>query len=242
MPTRRAATPAPAPKPTPRRAAAAPAAAPPAAPRRVRRGSVEDHDRLRREILDAAFAAYQRDGLAALTMRSVASAVGLSPMALYRYFADKGDLLRGLWEFVLGEAHEEVGRAMAAQRGKRERLRASVDAFIGYWEAHPDHFRLVYMTEETMRAESVNPLTRAPIYRAVVDLSRPLMEDLAGPGADPAGVLLARDLRQSLMLGYLHARIVNTRFPWSDFDALRARTVDAVVDAVERCVRDARRK
>jgi AcrR family transcriptional regulator len=211
------------------------------APRRVRRGNVEDHDRLRREILDAAFAVYQRDGLGGLTMRAVATAVDLSPMALYRYFADKGDLLRGLWEFVLEEAQHEVGRAMAAARGKRERLRASVDAFLGYWESHPDHFRLVYMSEETMRSDSVNPLTRSPVYRAVVDLSRPLMEELAGPGADPAGVLLARDLRQALMIGYLHARIVNTRFPWSDLDALRERTVDAVVDAVERCVRDARR-
>jgi AcrR family transcriptional regulator len=211
------------------------------APRRVRRGNVEDHDRLRREILDAAFAVYQRDGLGALTMRAVATAVELSPMALYRYFADKGDLLRGLWEFVLDEAQQDVGRAMAAARGKRERLRASVDAFLAYWESHPDHFRLVYMSEETMRSGSANPLTRSPVYRAVVDLSRPLMEELAGPAADPAGVLLARDLRESLMIGYLHARIVNTRYPWSDLDALRARTVDAVVDAVERCVRDARR-
>jgi AcrR family transcriptional regulator len=207
----------------------------------VRRGNVEDHERLRREILDAAFAVYQRDGLGALTMRAVASAVSLSPMALYRYFADKGDLLRGLWEFVLDEAQQEVGRAMAAARGKRERLRASVDAFLGYWESHPDHFRLVYMSEETMASGSANPLTRSPVYRSVVDLSRPLMEELAGPAADPAGVLLARDLRQSLMVGYLHARIINTRYPWSDLDALRARTVDAVVDAVERCVRDARR-
>jgi AcrR family transcriptional regulator len=220
--------------PTRRSIAAEPPSPPPRA--RVRRGNAEDHERLRREILDAAFAAYQQQGLAALTMRSVAQAVNLSPMALYRYFTDKAALLRGLWEFVLGEAQQEVGSAIAAARGKRERLRASVDAYLRYWEAHPDHFRLVFMTEDTMRA-GADTLTGSPVYRAVVDLSRPLLQDLAGPGADPAALLLARDLRLSLMFGYLHARLVNTRFPWSDLDALRERTVEAVVEAVARCAR-----
>lgn len=63
------------------------------------------------EILDAAEAvtsaaalggAPAADGLDALTMRAVAHSIDASPMALYRYFATKNDLVAALLDRVLG--------------------------------------------------------------------------------------------------------------------------------------------
>jgi len=53
------------------------------------------------EILDAA-EIVANDGDAALTMRAVADALGASPMALYRYFATKDELVDALLDRVLG--------------------------------------------------------------------------------------------------------------------------------------------
>jgi AcrR family transcriptional regulator len=66
-----------------------------ARPRRRRGGLTPE------EILDAAeqIAAAGFDGL---TIRAVATALGSSPMALYRYFATKGELVDALLDRVLG--------------------------------------------------------------------------------------------------------------------------------------------
>ncbi|GAA1646296.1 TetR/AcrR family transcriptional regulator C-terminal domain-containing protein [Nonomuraea maheshkhaliensis] len=48
------------------------------------------------EILDAALAIADERGLDALSMRAVAERVGVTPMALYGYFRNKGELLDAL--------------------------------------------------------------------------------------------------------------------------------------------------
>jgi len=211
--------------------------------RRVRRGSVEDHDSLRQEIMAAAFAIHETQGVAALSMRSLAAEVGLSTMALYRYFASKGELLRAMWEVVLTEAQATVNTAVATHKTARARLRASIQSFLAYWEAHPSHFRLVYMTPETMEEASAEAsLTGTAAYRSAIDLAGPLIQDLiAEIGGDARRALIARDLRMSLMVGYLHARIVNSRYPWSDFETLRECAIDSIAAGVEACLLPARK-
>ena len=39
------------------------------------------------------------------------------------------------------------------------------------------------------------------------------------------------------MLGYLHSRIVNTRYPWADFGALRESAIATIMLGIEHCVR-----
>ena len=214
----------------------------PARPR-VRRGSTEDHDQLRQQIVAAAFAIHEREGVATLSMRALAAELGVSAMALYRYYPSKAELLRAMWEVVLNDAQASVKAAVATQKTPRARLRASIDSFLRYWEAHPAHFRLVYMTPETMEDPGQEPhLTRSNAYVSAVDLAGPLIDDLVtevGGRSDRA--LVARDLRMSLMIGYLHARLINTRYPWSDFESLRACAVETIADGVEACVRTAPR-
>ncbi|HEV3323621.1 MAG TPA: TetR family transcriptional regulator [Solirubrobacteraceae bacterium] len=57
----------------------------------------------RERVLDAALAVAEREGLQRLSMRLVASELGVSPMALYRHVTNKDDLLDGLVERLLAE-------------------------------------------------------------------------------------------------------------------------------------------
>ena len=204
----------------------------------MRRDSVEDQQRLRAQILEAAAEIFRRDGLHSLTMRAVASAVGVSAMALYRYFADKSELVHGLWDTVMKDVQQEVSRAVAAQPTALGKLRASTESAIDYWESHPDHFRLVFMAEQTLGPRRSPGVTDLPSYNLVIELSRKLIEELADDlGGDRSRVLVARDLRLVMIVGYLHARLINHRYPWNDLDALRSQVVDSVVESVVSCLR-----
>lgn len=60
-----------------------------------------------REVARSAVALADRDGLAALTMRSVAVEVGVSPMGLYRYFPGRLELLELMIDEVYKDIHPE---------------------------------------------------------------------------------------------------------------------------------------
>lgn len=57
----------------------------------------------RDRVLQAALAIADRGGLADLTMRSLATALGVSPMSLYHHVRNKDDLLDGLVDLVFSE-------------------------------------------------------------------------------------------------------------------------------------------
>lgn len=65
-------------------------------------------------ILAAAGAVLERDGIGGLTIRKVAQQAELSPMAMYRHFADKDALLNALMEEGLA-AWEKIVRGIETQ-------------------------------------------------------------------------------------------------------------------------------
>lgn len=65
-------------------------------------------------ILSAAKAVLESQGIGGLTIRRVAQRAGLSPMALYRHFADKDTLLNALMEDGIA-AWEKIVRDIRAQ-------------------------------------------------------------------------------------------------------------------------------
>jgi AcrR family transcriptional regulator len=205
---------------------------------RVRRGNPEDHERMRKQCLAAAEALFASGGVEAVTMRAVAAKVGVSPMSPYRYFYDKAELLSGLWESVIRALCDEMRAAIERQRGGRERQRASIDAFLGYWERYPDHYRLVYMTEQTTRpAAMITPQSGASVYAEILEVVRGVTQDLADEiGAPMKHAKLAGDIRFAMMLGYLQGTLINQRYPWTARRTLREAFIEQVIATVERCL------
>ncbi|MDP9045367.1 MAG: TetR/AcrR family transcriptional regulator [Pseudomonadota bacterium] len=210
----------------------------PARPR-VRRGNQEDADGMRADLLAAAARLFEEGGLDAVSVRAVAARVGVSAMTPYRYFADKSELLAGLMSAVFDATAERMRQAVAGQRGARERLRASLDAYFGYWEDHPDHYRLVYMTEQNTRPATGTGNDSVRIYEQVISESTQLCSQLAEEiGASTANIRLACDVRRAMALGYLYAMQVNRRYPWSETALLRPAYIEQTVQAMERCLLD----
>lgn len=209
----------------------------PPARKRVRRGNEEDAQQLRGELIDAAMKLFAQGGLEAVSMRAVAAQVGVSAMAPYRYFADKAELLSELWQFVIRAVCDQMAVAIARSRGGRARQRASLVTFLDYWEAHPDHYRLVYMTDQTTRRETSPHLVQAPVYGEILQLVQGVTEDLAREiGADMTHAKLAGDIRFAMQLGCLQATLVNQRYPWSERNRFRAAYVEQIIATMERCL------
>jgi AcrR family transcriptional regulator len=72
-------------------------------------------------------------GLAAVTIRAVARAVGAAPMSLYTYVPGKAELL----DLMLDAAYAAMPRADTSGRGWRERVRAVAEENRGMFADHP---------------------------------------------------------------------------------------------------------
>jgi AcrR family transcriptional regulator len=92
----------------------------------------------RDRILSAAKLVLESEGIDGLTIRRVAQRAELSPMALYRHFADKDALLNALMEDGLA-AWEKIVRGIRA-RDPLEWLEALGEAYLDFALTQPHRF------------------------------------------------------------------------------------------------------
>lgn len=91
------------------------------------------------KILRAALKLFERGGAEAVTMRRVADAVGITPMAIYRHFPNREALLKRLSDDSFQSiAHEWA--AHATHPDLLERLQALLTPYLDYALAHPHLF------------------------------------------------------------------------------------------------------
>ena len=96
------------------------------------------------KIAIAARKLLDREGAEAVTMRRVAKAVGITPMALYRHFSDREGLLNALADAGFEELAAKV--ATADRPGEpEERLMKNLDVFLDFGLEKPRLFELMFL-------------------------------------------------------------------------------------------------
>jgi AcrR family transcriptional regulator len=111
--------------------------------RRAQRGSGEQ---LRAEIIAAAKQLLAESGSAdAMSIRSVAEAVGVTTPSIYLHFADKTALLSAIVVDVFTELDTRMVAAGAAADSPLARLRAFGLAYVRFAIEHPEHYRIATM-------------------------------------------------------------------------------------------------
>lgn len=95
-----------------------------------------------REILDAASAIINREGVAALSMREVGELVGMRAQSIYEYFPSKNSLLDGLFADGFARATERL-LALPDPRSPGEFFRSSVRDFLRFCVDNPGRFHLM---------------------------------------------------------------------------------------------------
>lgn len=97
------------------------------------------------DILDAALALHAEEGLESLTMRRLAETLGMSPMGLYRHYANREALLAAMVDRGFDRLRTVLVRPLRA-RDPLGRLVERWDRTLAFSLAHPRLFDLMFLT------------------------------------------------------------------------------------------------
>src|SRR5438309_1027873 len=122
-----------------------------AKPSARRSRSTEDtpyhHGALRDALLQAAERVLERDGLAGLTLRAVAREAGVSHAAPTHHFGDLTGLVSELAAIGFRQFNATMEAARATGTLPLEKSMAGAKAYVGYAQAHPGMYGLMFRTE-----------------------------------------------------------------------------------------------
>jgi AcrR family transcriptional regulator len=191
--------------------------------------SETDISKYRSKIADHALAIYRAEGFGAVSMRRLAKEVGCAPMTIYAHFEGKTDILRYLWADVLAEMSDEIQKQLKPIVSPVERLQTAAQTFVSYWIDHPDHFRLVFMS---------NDVTRSDVSTFVMDdktlvhfkMFSDLVQDALPEDSD---VKLKTDTLISGMIGIALCANTIRDYPWADASKMTDRLLANLTESTD---------
>ena len=111
-----------------------------------------DRTRLTKQaVVQRALALADADGLDALTIRRLATELGVTPMALYWHFRNKEELLAGLADQVWGELDTDVDAA----EPWHQQLRGLLESLLRVLRSHPCASQLILEGEKQSNSMQV---------------------------------------------------------------------------------------
>jgi AcrR family transcriptional regulator len=112
---------------------------------RTRRAPVQERSRRTvQQILDAAEQIVGEEGVDAATTRAIAERAGVSAPSLYRFFADRDQILDALLVAMLSELEDAAERAERGFTGSsiEQYVRLEMELHLAFYERHPSLARL----------------------------------------------------------------------------------------------------
>ncbi len=146
------------------------------------------HGDLRRSLLDTALRLIAEHGPEGFSLREAARAVGVSPAAAYRHFADKPALLAALAAEGHGRLAEAMEKAAARVEAPDPRARAMAalgaigQAYVEFAVRNPSFFRVMFGT--SLREAGFEPCC-APSGRDAYQVLSDMLDGLVECGAVP---------------------------------------------------------
>ncbi len=190
--------------------------------RRAPRGS---GDLLRDEILDAATDLLLDIGHAkAVSIRSVAERVGVTPPSIYLHFQDKDALLDAVCARYFEKLDEEMQRVSAQQPSTAEVLRAQGLAYVRFAIENPELYRIATMGDRKSDS-SVDAALASSAFEHIRATVEALMAEAVFPPGDATGVALGL---WSAAHGVAALLIAKPHLPFGDADVFTDRVLRAV--------------
>jgi AcrR family transcriptional regulator len=190
--------------------------------RRAPRGS---GDLLRDQILDAATELLLETGQAkAVSIRSVAQRVGVTPPSIYLHFDDKDALMDAVCARYFAKLDQEMQRVAVGQRSTVEVLRAQGLAYVRFALQTPELYRLATMGEWRSGSDVDARLASSAFKHLRATVQTAMDEGIYQPG-DPTAIAL--DL-WSAAHGVAAMLIAKPHLPFGDAEVFADRVLSAV--------------
>lgn len=100
---------------------------------------------IRARILEVARHVFATEGYAAVTMRNIARRSGYSPAALYRYFGNHLELVRGIWQDAVDDMRDDAETVFSAHEDPVERVLAVLRSYANFAATEPAAFRSTFL-------------------------------------------------------------------------------------------------
>lgn len=185
------------------------------------------------KILRAAYDLFDREGADAVTMRRVAEAVGITPMAIYRHFPNRDALLK----HISDENFRSIARRMEACMQKPDimsRLNALMMPYLDYALEHPHLFDHAFAVQrddarrypEDMRAR------KSPSFNISVDAIAEGMRQGVLKQDDPYAVCMTASAHQHGLIALYRAGRFN--YDEAQFRAFYKESMGRLIDGLKK--------
>ena len=151
------------------------------------------HGELRSALIATALDLLEREGPAALSLRALARAVGVSPMALYHHFTDREALMAAVATAGFKRLQQRKVENAAAHGSTREALTAGAADYVRFILDNPNLYRLMKGPEfaDRERYPALCEAATAPAKTLVTLIARLLDEfGLREPSAEQCAQML----------------------------------------------------
>ena len=178
----------------------------------------------RDQILDAALRLFGQHGMAHVTTRQIAQAVGISQPSLYAHFRTADEIAMELCVRAFAALDARL-RAVVDEPGTpAERLVMAGRAYIDFGLSNPDMYRIAFVLENMKPCVAEVPGEQPPVDPAlmegirVFDLLRRVVAELRG--VDDERTNICAQAIWAHVHGLVSLLIARPQFPWSDRNAL----------------------
>jgi AcrR family transcriptional regulator len=129
------------------------------------------------KIAGAARRLLDKEGVEGVTMRRVASAVGITPMALYRHYPNRDGLLNALADAGFVELAAKLAGLQLRGSSERQLLKI-LDVFLDHAFDNPRLFELMFLTKREGARQYPEDFraTRSPTANVIADVIAKAME------------------------------------------------------------------
>ena len=209
-------------------------ARPKPAPRRQRLSPEER----RAQIVTAAKALFVADGIDNVSMRKIASRVGITQAAIYQHFENKEAILFVIIEHFFGDLLAAFEQGASEQVNPLEHLRRSMRTYVEFGLSRPEEYRLVFMTPMSGIVRAGVALPRTEEARTAPSKGSLAFDVLESAAREVVVQGISRHKTPELLAeaiwaaghGVVSLLITHNHFPWSD----PAAVIDMQIDLIFR--------
>ncbi|HEX2188107.1 MAG TPA: TetR/AcrR family transcriptional regulator [Longimicrobiaceae bacterium] len=192
---------------------------------------------MRARILDAARELLQEEGYEAFSMRKLGERLDYAPSAVYRHFRDKAALLQALVDHDYTAF--SAANAPSPTANPVERIRQGALGYVEFGLAHPDQYRLLFMTPPRGPGAPLSDRPSVPVGDPDVDRYASLRKAVAEAledgrfRRDAGDAELITQALWATVHGVVSLHLIRESQPWLDWRDARETTA-TLVDAVLR--------
>jgi AcrR family transcriptional regulator len=196
-----------------------------------RTSHTRSHASLRDQIRDTARDLFAREGYESVSMRRIGTEVGCSPMAIYRHYENKEELLLSICEETFQQMIRLLDETRKGPGTRLEILRRCVRTILDFQISHPNHYKVTFMTV----------LPPGPVANRKVAIGQRVMDRLrAGVRecAEAKGLNIDVEMTAQIIRVAIHGLAsslitLGQCYPWKDPERMKDETIALVTRQFE---------